>query len=137
MGLIADTSVFIQGKRSGKSALEVIESLSAAYGRESIEASVVTLAELTHGIYRAKSVAISAKRRRFIEDLRSQLPFHDVTQEIATLTGRIEGEQAAKGIAIAFQDLVIGATAHHLDYSVLTSNTKHFSLIPNLTILPI
>jgi predicted nucleic acid-binding protein len=49
--------------------------------------------------------------------------------------GRIEGEQAAIGNVIAFEDLVIGATALSLDFSVLTANQKHFALIPNLKVL--
>jgi predicted nucleic acid-binding protein len=40
---------------------------------------------------------------------------HPITVEVAELAGRIEGEQAARGISIAFQDLLIGTTALHLD----------------------
>jgi predicted nucleic acid-binding protein len=45
---------------------------------------------------------------------------HPVTVEIAELAGRIEGEQAARGVSIAFEDLLIGATALHLGYEVAT-----------------
>ncbi|HKW62796.1 MAG TPA: hypothetical protein VJN89_09650 [Candidatus Acidoferrum sp.] len=38
------------------------------------------------------------------------------------LAGRIEGEQAACGVAIAFEDLLIGAAALHLGYGVATWN---------------
>jgi predicted nucleic acid-binding protein len=136
VGLILDTSVLIQGERSGLSALEVLSSLMDAHAGEQVALSVITIAELTHGIYRSPSEARSQKRRRFIQELQSNLTIHPLTLEIATLTGRIEGEQAAQGIAIAFQDLVIGATALHLDHAVLTTNTKHFALIPGLNVLP-
>ncbi len=43
---------------------------------------------------------------------------HPVSLEIAQLAGRIEGEQAAKGIAI-----------------VATLNVRHFQLIPSLKIV--
>ena len=57
---------------------------------------------------------------------------HPVSLPIAQLAGRIEGEQAAKGISIAMEDLLIGATALHLGFDVATLNVKHFSLIPGL-----
>ncbi len=41
-------------------------------------------------------------------------------------TGRIDGEQEAKGVKIPFQDLLIGATALELDYAVVTGNLRHF-----------
>lgn len=40
-----------------------------------------------------------------------------VTLDLTQLTGRIEGEQTAKGIVIALPDLLIGVTALHLGYS--------------------
>ena len=60
---------------------------------------------------------------------------HPLTLEIAQLAGKIEGEQAAKGIAIAFEDLLIGATALHLGFDVATLNVRHFRLIPGLQII--
>jgi tRNA(fMet)-specific endonuclease VapC len=60
---------------------------------------------------------------------------HPVTAEIAELAGRIEGEQAARGISIAFEDLLIGATALHMNYAVVTLNVRHFQLIPGLSVL--
>ena len=67
-----------------------------------------------------------------MEELCRDMFIHPVSLAIAQLAGRIEGEQAAKGIAIPFEDLLIGATALHLGYDVVTLNTKHFSFIPNL-----
>lgn len=70
-----------------------------------------------------------------MEDLCKAVAVQPVTLEIAQLAGQIEGEQAAKGIVIPFQDLVIGATALHLGFDVATHNTKHFQLIPGLKIV--
>jgi len=60
---------------------------------------------------------------------------HPVTVEIAELAGRIEGEQASHGVSIAFEDLLIGTTALHLGYAVVTINVRHFQVIPGLTVL--
>ncbi len=46
-------------------------------------------------------------------ELSQAIPVHPVTLEIAQLAGRIEGEQAAKGVVIALPDLLIGVTALH------------------------
>jgi predicted nucleic acid-binding protein len=48
--------------------------------------------------------------------------------------GRIEGEQASRGISIGFEDLAIGAMALAFGFSVVTYNIKHFELIPGLNI---
>ncbi|MGO9275645.1 MAG: type II toxin-antitoxin system VapC family toxin [Terriglobia bacterium] len=49
--------------------------------------------------------------------------------------GKIGGQQAAKGVRIPFEDLVIGATALDLGYSVVTRNVRHFRLIPDLPVV--
>ena len=38
------------------------------------------------------------------------------------------------GVQLAFEDLLIGATALHLGYAVATLNLRHFQKIPNLSI---
>ena len=91
--------------------------------------------ELTHGIYRARTDADRTRRRIFAEGAFHDLIVHPVSLEIAQLAGRIEGEQAARGIAIAFEDLVIGATALHLGFDVASLNLKHFRLIPDLSVV--
>ena len=93
--------------------------------------------ELTHGIYRAKTSTDRDRRRAFSEELRRDIIVHPVTVEIAELAGRIEGEQGALGISIAFEDLLIGATALHIGFGVLTQNVGHFQVIPGLPVLQI
>lgn len=97
--------------------------------------SVVTIVELTHGIYRAKSDTDRERRRAFCEELRRDLVVHPVTVDIAEIAGRIEGQQAAVGVSIAFEDLLIGATALHLGYALATLNLRHFQVIPGLQVL--
>lgn len=54
---------------------------------------------------------------------------------MAMLVGRIDGEQASQGIAIAFEDLVIGVTALQIGFEVATLNLRHFARIPNLRLV--
>ena len=51
------------------------------------------------------------------------------------LAGRIHGEQMGQGVTIDFPDLLIGATALHLGFDVVTLNERHFQMIPGLKIL--
>ncbi|MBI3279130.1 MAG: hypothetical protein HYZ57_04735 [Acidobacteria bacterium] len=66
-----------------------------------------------------------------MDELIRDVPVHPVTVETATLAGRIEGDQAAQGVTIAFEDLLIAATALQLDFGVVTgmSVTSSRSLV--------
>ena len=135
MGVILDSSVLIAGERRGESVRQILKRVQAAHGDIAAALSVVTIVELTHGIYRAKSDSDRDRRRVFSNELRRDMVVHPVTVEIAELAGRIEGEQAARGVSIAFEDLLIGATALHLGYAVVTNNVRHFQAIPGLTVV--
>ena len=111
MGIILDTSVLIAGQRKGESVQTIVQRVQTRCGEQHAALSVVNLVELTHGIYRAKSDADRARRQAFTQELRRDMVVHPITAEIAELAGRIEGEQAGRGVSIAFEDLLIGATA--------------------------
>jgi len=135
MGLILDTCILVAGDRRKETVRQVIQRIHASVGEVEAVMSAVSVVELTHGIYRARTDAERERRRVFCEELCRDMMVHPVSLEIAQLAGRIEGEQAARGIAIAFEDLVIGATALHLGFEVATFNVKHFQLIPGLKIV--
>lgn len=135
MGLILDTSILIASERRGGSIEHILYSARSVLGETHIALSVVSAVELTHGIYRARTDADRERRRVFAHNAFYDLIVHPVTLEIAQLAGRIEGEQAAKGIAIAFEDLLIGATALQLHFDVATLNARHFQLIPGLKVV--
>jgi predicted nucleic acid-binding protein len=135
MGLVLDSSVLIAGERRKDSVREVLKRVRAAHGEVDCALSVVTIVELTHGIFRAKSDADRERRRAFSEELRRDMAVQPVTVEIAELAGRIEGEQAARGVSISFEDLLIGATALHLGYEVATMNVRDFQKIPGLSVI--
>lgn len=135
MGLILDTGILIASERRRESVEDILRRVRALHGEIDIALSTVSVVELTHGIYRARNDADRERRRVFAEGVFQDIVVHPVTLEIAQLAGKIEGEQAAQGIAIAFEDLVIGATALHLGFDVATLNVKHFQLIPGLKIV--
>jgi tRNA(fMet)-specific endonuclease VapC len=135
MGLILDTSVLIASERRGDTVKQAIERVRSAYGDTESALSAISVIELTHGIYRAKSDTDRVRRKAFSDELCRDLIVHPVSLPIAQLAGRIEGEQAANGITIAFEDLIIGATALHVGFNVATLNVRHFRLIPGLKII--
>lgn len=135
MGIVLDTSVLIAGERRGESVQAIVQRVQATCGEQHAALSVVTLVELTHGVYRARSDADRTRRQAFTQELRRDMVVHPVTADIAELAGRIEGEQAARGVSIAFEDLLIGATALCLGYHVATANVRHFQIIPGLSVI--
>jgi predicted nucleic acid-binding protein len=135
VGIILDSSVIIAAERRGHTVLEILEQVKSSQGEIEVGVSVVSIAELVHGAYRAKTEAQQQRRLEFIERLSSDVPVYPVTLEIARLAGRIEGEQEAKGIQFAFEDLLIGATALNLGYSVATLNLRDFKQVPGLSVV--
>ena len=135
MGLILDSSILIAGERRGETVKQVIERIRAAHGDIESALSAISIIELTHGIYRAKADADKVRRKAFSDELARDMIVHPVSLGIAQLAGRIEGEQAAKGISIALEDLIIGATALYIGFDVATLNVKHFEAIPGLKVV--
>ena len=135
MGLILDSCILIEAERKGLTVLAMLEQLKALYGGAEIGLSVVTIAELTHGAYRAKEEARKLRRLAFIDRLCQDIPVYPVTLEIARTVGRIEGQQAALGFKLAFEDLAIGVTALQLGFEIVTLNDKDFRHIPGLRIV--
>jgi predicted nucleic acid-binding protein len=95
VGLILDSSILVAAERAGDSVRAILKRVQAMQGETESGLSVVTIVELTHGIYRAKSDADRECRRAFTEELCRDITVRPVTLEIAQLAGKVEGEQAA------------------------------------------
>ena len=135
-GVILDSSVAIKAEREGISVTELLYRIRSLTPAEDVGLTSIGITELVHGIYRADSSARAERRRHFLQSLIEDLPVFDYTLAVAELAGKIDGEQTTRGIIIPFADLLIGATALHLDYSLLTKNLRHFRLIPGLNVIP-
>lgn len=135
MGLILDSSVVIAAERKGDSVEGLIEQVVSAFGDQDSALSSVGLTELIHGVYRAVTPEMRLHRQQFVDDLLRALTVYPYTKETAVLAGRLYGEQQALGVSIPFADLLIGATALSLGFSLLTVNLRHFQLIPGLNVI--
>jgi tRNA(fMet)-specific endonuclease VapC len=135
MGLILDSSIVVAAERRGRNVVEILEQIRTSSGEIEVGTSVVTVAELTHGAYRAKDDRDRRRRVAFVEELCRDVLVHPITVEIAKEIGRIEGQQAAQGISLPFEDLAIGVTALVLGFDVATLNVRHFQKIPGLKVV--
>jgi predicted nucleic acid-binding protein len=137
LGLIVDSSVIIAAERKRLTVEEFLTSIGRTFGEVEIAISAVTLAELVHGVARANTQQIRIARRAFIDELKKHVPVHPVTDSTAEIAGQISGEQAARGITVPADDLLIGASAIEQGYAVATLNTRHFEKILGLQVLSI
>lgn len=135
LGLILDSSVIIAAERKRQTVEDLLTGVGQAFGEIEIAISAVTLAELVHGVTRASTPEIRVARRAFIDELKKHVPVHPITDRTAEIAGQISGEQAAKGITLPADDLLIGASAIEQGYAVATLNTRHFQQIPGLSVL--
>ena len=114
-----------------------MEDVQKALGEVLVVLSVVTVAEIGHGIYRANTPEIRQRRRMFLDDLKATVPIYPLTESTAEIGARIGGEQAAKGINLPLGDLMIGACALELGYAIGTGNARDFNRIPGLQRIPL
>jgi predicted nucleic acid-binding protein len=135
MGLILDTNILISSERQREDAVEMLRRVCDAHGDVESGISAVSAIELTHGIARAKDDATRLRREAYAGEVFRLLTVYPLTLEMAKLAGRIEGEEAARGNVLPFEDLMIGATALFLGFSVCTLNVKHFQVIPGLSVV--
>ena len=133
--LVLDSSVLVAAERKQLTTLDAIKKIRDATGDVPIVISSFTVAELGHGIYRADTPERSRQRRQFLDELKAHVPVHPVTESTAEIIARVGAEQAAKGINLPLGDLIIGACALELGYSIATSNTRDFTLIPGLDVV--
>ena len=135
MGVILDSSVVIAAERRRETVERLIERIVNTTGDQEAALSAVGLTELIHGLYRAPTSEIRLRRESFLNELLADLTVYPFTKETAMLAGRLDAEQQSRGVVIPFSDLLIGATALTLGYSVLTVNTRHFQRVPGLSVM--
>jgi tRNA(fMet)-specific endonuclease VapC len=115
----------------------LLEHVLGVTGDHEAALTAVGLTELIHGLFRAQNPAVRLRCQSFLDELLRDLTVYPYTKETAMLAGKLDGEQQSKGIVIPFGDLLIGATALSLGFSVLTGNLRHFQKIPGLSVIDI
>jgi len=62
-------------------------------------------------------------------------PVIEISMTIIDTFAHLKADLNANGIVVDEFDLLIGATALSMNYSIVTNNVKHFEKIPDLTII--
>jgi tRNA(fMet)-specific endonuclease VapC len=135
LGLVVDSSVVIEAERNRLTVEDLLTGIRQRFGEVEIVISAITVAELAHGVERANTLDIRQRRRAFIDELKKHVPVQPVTDETGELAGSISGSQAAKGIKVPVDDLLIAVAAIEQGYAVATLNRRHFEKIPNLAVV--
>jgi predicted nucleic acid-binding protein len=78
VGIILDSSIIIAAERRGHTVREILEQVKAVNGEAEVGISVVSITELAHEAYRAKTDVQRQRRQGFIERLSNDLPVHPV-----------------------------------------------------------
>jgi tRNA(fMet)-specific endonuclease VapC len=122
-------------ERGGETVQALLQRAIDATGDQEAALSTVAVVELVHGIHRADTAERRARREAFVEELLGTVAIYPLTTEVARLAGKLDAEQQSRGVVIPFADLLIGATALSLGYSVLTVNPRHFRHVPGLSVI--
>lgn len=93
--------------------------------------SVITQAELLYGVERSNSTSINLP---IIEAFTSRLIVLDFDVPAAKEYAHIRSQMEATGRIIGNMDMMIAAHALSIDATVITNNTRHFTMVPLLKI---
>jgi predicted nucleic acid-binding protein len=130
MGVILDTSVLIEAERREFE----IDKFTENRGDEIFGLSVITTAELLHGVHRANSTKRRLKRSAYVEKVIEFFPVYVFDISTARIYSELWSDLSSKGIQIGAHDLIIGSTALSLGFSVATFNLRHFEKIEGLKV---
>jgi len=130
MGVIFDTSEIIALERNERTVEEIIQ------GRvdEPFGISVITVAELLHGVERADTQTRKIKRQAFVEKAIELFPVFPFDIIMARIYARMWASLTAQGIVVESHDLIIAATALSKDYAIITANMRDFGKIEGLRV---
>jgi predicted nucleic acid-binding protein len=130
MGVILDTSVLIEAERRESE----IQQFAESRAEEVFGLSVISVAELLHGVHRADSIKRRLKRSAYVEKVIELFPIYNFEISIARIYAELWSDMSKRGIQIGAHDLIIGSTALSLGFSVVTFNKRHFERIEGLNI---
>jgi tRNA(fMet)-specific endonuclease VapC len=129
VGLVVDTNVFILAERFGN---EIDFTAWHDFGDAYI--SAVSVSELLVGVHRANNEERRARRQAFVEAILTAIPCLDLTAGVARTHARLIAE-LPRNQTIGAHDALIGATAVHHGFALLTDNVTEFQRLAGLQVL--
>jgi tRNA(fMet)-specific endonuclease VapC len=130
MGLLIDTSVFIDAER------ERIDFERLAQGREDEEifVSVVTGSELLHGVERARDPGTRARRSAFVEAILAEFQLLPIDILTARTHSRLWADLIRSGTPIGPNDLWLAATCIARGLRLATGSAREFARVSGLEV---
>lgn len=130
MGLLIDSSVLIALERGQ---LEADALGAAAGGDEPVAIAAITASELLHGVHRLGG-ARRVRAERMVSGWLDALPVVPFDAGVAGVHATLAAQHRRRGRAVGGHDLMIAATAVHLDYRVATRARRTFARIDGLAV---
>ena len=128
MGVIFDTSVLIALERG------VLDPDRLVQGREQepFGISVISAAELLHGVHRADTQKRRIKRSSYVEKVLELYAIYPFELGAARIYAEVWATLQRKGVRIGAHDLMIAATAISLGWTVATLDLRDYRKIDGL-----
>ena len=130
MGLLIDSSVLVAVERGQLLADDVA---GAAGPDEPVAIAAITASELLHGVHRLAG-ARRVRTERIVTGWLAELPVIPFDIEVAKVHAALAAQHRRRGRPVGSHDLMIAATAVHLDYRVATRDRRSFSRIDGLAV---
>ena len=102
-----------------------------AHAPDPMALSVITYGELFYGAMKSARPVKNAARVRRVGEI---LQIIDVSPAIMETFGTLKADMERGGVRLDDLDVMIAATAIHLNYTLVTNNVRHFGRIPDLTV---
>lgn len=130
MGVIFDTGVLVSLERGSHE----LEKLSHGREQEPFGISVITVAELLHGVHRADTEKRRLKRSAFVEKIIQAFPIYPFDLNTSRIYARLWANLAKKGTTVGAHDLMIASTAISLGFSVVTADIHDYSKVKEVSV---
>ncbi|MDE2754459.1 MAG: PIN domain-containing protein [Gemmatimonadota bacterium] len=130
MGLLIDSSVLIAVERGQLRADDVA---GAARPNEPMAIAAITASELLHGVHRLGG-ARRIRAERIVTRWLATLPVIPFDLEVAKVHATLASQHRRRGRPVGSHDLMIAATAVHLDYRVATRDRRSFARVDGLAV---
>ena len=132
MGVIVDTSVWVNVERRALTQLDVAEAIE----NDDVYLAPPVISELEYGVHRSRTAEQRARRQGALARIKRK-PCLVMDRDTGELFGRIAAELDNRGTPSIhrIQDLWIAALALQNGFRVLTENERDFQDIPGLEVI--
>jgi tRNA(fMet)-specific endonuclease VapC len=130
MAIVLDGDVIIRGEKG----LFDFRNWVASRTNDQFEIAAITVAELWHGVERAKG-SHRLTRENYLRTILARLPIIPYTEQTALEHARIWASLEASGKMIGYYDIIVAATALERGSEVATFNRRHFSQVTGLKVI--